>query len=209
MGALREDVRYAVRSLTKNPGFAAVAVATLALGIGANTAIYGWLRALLLSPLPGVAQASEIVAVETRTPDGTRIDSSWADYVDLTEQAHSFSGLIAFQQRHVTLQERQGTRRLYALFVSGNYFDVLGVKAVLGRTFLPEEGRVPGGAPVAVIGYGFWRSHFASDPKAIGRAVRINDRELTVVGVAPAEFKSVRTVGDVVEKLHSQLSEAP
>ena len=190
MGALREDIRYALRSLAKNPGFAAVAVATLALGIGANTAIYGWLRAVLLAPLPGVARASEIVAVETRTPDGTRIDSSWADYVDLSDQARSFAGLIAFQQRHVTLQEGRGARRLYALFVSGNYFDVLGVKAVLGRTFLPEEGKVPGGAPVAVIGYGFWRSHFGADPRAVGRAVRINDRELTVVGVAPAEFKS-------------------
>jgi predicted permease len=190
MGALREDVRYALRSLAKNPGFAAVAIATLALGIGASTAVYGWLRALLLSPLPGVERAGEIVAVETRTPDGNRIDSSWADYIDLSEQAHSFSGLIAFQQRHVTLQEKQSARRLYALFVSGNYFEVLGVTPLLGRTFLPEEGRVPGGAPVAVIGYGFWRSHFGADPGTVGRTVRINDQELTVVGVAPQTFKS-------------------
>ncbi|MGE5278354.1 MAG: ABC transporter permease [Acidobacteriota bacterium] len=193
MGALAEDVRYAVRTLAKNPGFAAVAVATLALGIGANTAIYGWVRELLLSPLPGIARAGEIAAVETRTPARTRIDSSWADYRDLSEQTRSLSGLVAFQHRHVTLQEKDGARRLYALFVSGNYFDVLGVRAALGRTFTPEEGRVPGGVPVVVIGDGFWRRHFGADPRVLGRTVRINDQDLTVVGVAPKEFKGTIT----------------
>ncbi|HEY7113894.1 MAG TPA: ABC transporter permease [Thermoanaerobaculia bacterium] len=189
MGAFRNDLRYAVRTLWRSRGFTAVAVATLALGIGANTALFGWIRALLLDPLPGVPHANEIVAVETRTPAGTRIDSSWADYSDLAREARSFSGLVAFQQRHVTLQEGERARRLYALFVSGNYFDVLGVRPELGRTFLPDEGRVPGGAPVAVIGYGFWRQHFRADPKVVGRAVRINDQPLTVVGVLPRDFK--------------------
>ncbi len=160
MTDLLRDLRFALRSLGKSGGFTAVAVVTLALGIGANTALYGWVRSLLLSPLPGVSRPREIVAIETRTPAGTRIDSGWADYTDLRAQASSFTGLVAFQQRHVTLQEPRGARRLYALFVSGDYFDVLGVKAKLGRTFLPEEGRVPGGAPVAVLGYGFWRQHY-------------------------------------------------
>ena len=189
MEAFRNDLRYAIRTLWRSRGFTAVAVATLALGIGANTALFGWIRALLLDPLPGVPRANEIVAVETRTPAGTRIDSSWADYADLAREARSFSGLVAFQQRHVTLQEGEHARRLYALFVSGNYFDVLGVRPALGRTFLPAEGRVPGGAPVAVIGYGFWRQHFRSDPRVVGRSVRINDQPLTVVGVLPRDFK--------------------
>ena len=189
MTGLLQDLRYAVRTLAKSPAFTVVAVAILALGLGANTAIFGWVRELLLSPLPGAARANRVVAVETLTPARTRIDTSWADYEDLRDEARSFEGLIAFQDRHVTLSEKDGARRLYALFVSGNYFDVLGVGTVLGRTFLPEEGRVPGGAPVAVIGYGFWGSHFAFDPAVVGRTVRINDTELTVVGVTARDFK--------------------
>src|SRR5262245_41801 len=189
MSTFFQDLRYAIRSLAKSPGFTAIAVATLALGIGANTALYGWVRALLLSPLPGVARASEIVAIETKTPAGTRIDSAWADYADLAAQSGSFSGVVAFQTRHVTFQQRDGARRLYGLFVSGNYFDVLGVQSELGRTFRPEETRVGSGAAVAVIGHGFWKRYFASDPAAVGSTVRVNDQELTVVGVAPADFK--------------------
>jgi putative ABC transport system permease protein len=207
MTDLIRDVRYALRSLGKSGAFTAVAVATLALGIGANTALFGWVRSLLLSPLPGVAKASEIVAIETRTPAGTRIDSGWADFEDLRAQASSFSGVIAFQERHVTLQEQRGARRLYALFVSGNYFDELGVPARLGRTFLPEEGRVPGGAPVAVLGYGFWRQHFASDTAAVGKTVRVNDQELTVVGVAPPEFKG--TINGLNFELYIPVAAAP
>src|SRR5262245_8842521 len=189
MSTFFQDLRYAIRSLAKSPGFTAIAVATLALGIGANTALYGWVRALLLSPLPGVARASEIVAIETKTPAGTRIDSAWADYADLAAQSGSFSGVVAFQTRHVTLQQRDGARRLYGLFVSGNYFDVLGVQAELGRTFRPDETRVDAGAAVAVIGHGFWKRHFASDRAAVGSTVRVNDQELTVVGVLPPGFK--------------------
>jgi predicted permease len=189
MNGVLQDLRYAVRSLAKTPGFTIVAVAILALGLGANTAIFGWVRELLLNPLPGVARAGRILAVETLTPAKTRIDSSFADYEDLATQARSFDGVIAFQDRHVTLSEKDGARRLYALFVSGNYFDVLGVRTALGRTFLPEEGHVPGGAPAAVIGYGFWGSHFAYDPRAVGQMVRVNDVDLTVVGVASPEFK--------------------
>ena len=193
MRALAEDIRYALRGLAREPGFTAVAVAILALGLGANTALYGWVRNLLLAPLPGVSRAGEIVAVETLTPARGQIDSSFADYADLRDQARSFGGLIAFSDRHVTLTERQSARRLYALFVSDNYFDVLGVRTAVGRTFLPEEGRVPGGAPVAVIGYGFWGSHFGFDPQAVGQTVRLNDQDLTVVGIARPEFKGTVT----------------
>ncbi|HEY6931109.1 MAG TPA: ABC transporter permease [Thermoanaerobaculia bacterium] len=183
------DLKYALRILAKSPGFTLIAVVTLALGLGANTALYGWVRSLLLAPLPGVARPGRVVAIETRTPDRARIDSSWADYTDLRDQASSFDGLIAFQQRHVSLHEKDSVRRLFALFVSGNYFDVLGVRPALGRTFLPEEGRVPGGHPVAVIGFGFWGSHFGFDPQVVGKVLRINERELTVVGVASPQFK--------------------
>ena len=208
MERLREDVRFALRSLAKSPGFTAVAVATLALGIGANTALFGWVRALLLAPLPGVPGADGVVAIETRTPAGTRIDSSWADYDDLRREARSFSGLVAFQQRHVAFSPRnEPPRRLHALFVSGNYFDVLGVAAVRGRTFTPEDGRVPGGAPVAVIGDGFWRRQLGGDARAVGRTVRVNDRELTIVGILPPEFKG--TINGLNFEMYVPLAAAP
>ncbi len=189
MSALWQDLRYAARALGKNPGFTLVAVAILALGVGANTAVFGWVRELVLSPLPGVVQADRMVAIETRTPAGTRIDSSYADYVDLAEGATSFSGIVAFQERHVNLGEKDASRRLYALFVSGNYFEVLGVRPQLGRAFVPDEVRIPGGHPVAVIGHGFWGSHFGFDPQVVGKTLRLNDQDLTVVGVTPPQFK--------------------
>jgi predicted permease len=189
MAALIQDLRYALRNLGRSPGFSAVAVTILGLGLGANTAIFGWVRSLVLEPLPGVERSDRILAVETLTPARTRIDSSFADYADLAVQSRAFSGLIAFQERHATLSASDGARRIYPLFVSGNYFDVLGVRAALGRTFRPDEVRIPGGLPVAVIGFGFWARHFGFDPHVVGKAVRVNDRELTIVGVAPPEFK--------------------
>lgn len=207
MGTFLQDVRYAVRMLVRSPGFTTVAVATLALGLGANAALFGWVRSLLLAPLPGVTRAGEIVAIETLTPARTRIDSSWADYADLRDQARGFHGLIAFQQRHASLFEKDTVRRLYALFVSGNYFDVLGVRPALGRTFLEEEGHVPGGQPVAVIGYGFWGSHFGFDTHVVGKTLRVNEQELTIVGVAAPEFKG--TINGLNTEVYIPLAATP
>ena len=189
MTTLFQDLRYAARMLRKSPGFTVVAVATLALGIGANTAIYGWLRRVLLAPLPGAASPGSIVSIETRTPDGGRIDSGWPDYTDLRDSARSFDGIIAFQSRHVTLAGKTESRRAYALFVSGNYFDVLGVRAERGRTFLPAEGAPPAATPVAVISDGLWARRFDRAPDVVGRSVRLNGRDFTIVGVAPPAFK--------------------
>lgn len=184
-----QDFRYAARMLRKSPGFTLVAVATLALGIGANTAIYGWLRRVLLAPVPGAAEPGSLVAVETLTPAGTRIDSGWADYTDLRESTRSFDGIVAFQTRHVTLSGKEHSHRVYALFVSGNYFDVMGVAPSVGRGFLPSEGTPPAAVPVAVISDGFWERRFARAGNIIGQTIRLNGRAFTIAGVAPPEFK--------------------
>ena len=189
MSSILSDLRYAARMLRRSPGFALVAVATLALGIGANTAVYGWLRRVLLAPLPGVEAPDAMVSLETRTQDGTRIDSGWPDYSDLSETLKSFDGIVAFQTRHVTLSGRDESNRAYALFVSGNYFDVLGVHPEVGRTFLPAEGAPPAAVPVVVISDGFWERRFAREKDVVGKNVRLNGRDFTVVGVAPPDFK--------------------
>jgi hypothetical protein len=141
-----------VRVLRRHLGVSSIAVLSLALGIGATTAAFGWMKDVLLSPLSGVPSASRIVAVESVTPAGTFIDSSWPDYRDLRERSRAFDGLLAFNDRPLRLGPDDGSERAWALFVSGNYFDVLRVAPAAGRFFFPEEQQErPGGAPVAVI----------------------------------------------------------
>jgi putative ABC transport system permease protein len=188
MGSLFRDIRYAARVLAARPGFTAVAVLTLALGIGANTTIFSWVKALLLQPLPGVPEQERLAVLLTTSALGDFRSSSYPDFVDLRDGIREHAGLVAFEMAPLSWASGAQTERVWGCLVSGNYFDVLGVPAALGRTFLPEEDRTPEAAPVVVVSHGFWKRHLGGDPAAVGKKTRFNGRELTIVGVAPEGF---------------------
>jgi predicted permease len=187
MGKFLQDLRYGLRLLTKHPGFAAVAVLSIAIGIGANTTVYTWIETFLLHPLPGVADGDRIAVLENLAPSGTYLTTSYLDYLDYRANAHSLAGLTAFRDQPFILGEGRETQRVWGEMVSGDFFDVLGVRPAAGRFFRPEEGK-PGGVPVAVLGNGLWRRRFGSDPGVVGRTVLLNRHPVTVVGVAAADF---------------------
>jgi predicted permease len=194
LDSIMQDARYGVRVLQRHLGVSSIAVLSLALGIGATTAAFGWMKDVLLNPLPGVPAGGRIVAVESVTPAGTFIDSSWPDYRDLRDRSRAFDGLLAFNDRPLRLGPDDGSERAWALFVSGNYFDVLHVSPAAGRFFSPDEQQErPGGAPVAVISDALWARQFQRRPDAIGATIRLNRHDLTVIGVAPREFHGTIT----------------
>jgi predicted permease len=180
--------------LAKNPGFTAVAVLTLALGIGATTTVFTWIDGVLLHPLPGVEKPDELLSFETVAANGEFLTTSYPDYRDYRDHLTSLAGLAATQPEPLSVGEEDHAEQVWGELVSGNYFAVLGVKPALGRAFLPEEyGDKPGAFPIAVISYGLWRRRFNSDPQAVGKTIRVNRQELTIVGVAPPDFRG--TIG--------------
>src|SRR3984885_7602423 len=186
---LWQDLRYGARGLRKNPGFTAIVVLTLALGIAANTTVLSWISATLLNPIPGVAHTSDLVTVMR----GDRTDHptppfSYPDLRDLSERTQTFSGILAYHDDYISLTSAAKPERLYGALTTANYFDVLGVRPILGRTFLPEEGTPPARAAVVVIGYAVWQNHFAGDPQIVGKTIQINRHPYSVIGVAPRDF---------------------
>jgi len=186
---LWRDIRFSIRSLRKSPGFTAVVVLTLALGIAANTTVLSWISATLLNPIPGAAHTSDLVTVMR----GDRTDHptppfSYPDLRDLTERTQTFSGLLGYHDDYMSLTDAAKPERLYGALTTANYFDVLGVRPILGRTFLPEEGTPPARAAVIVIGYAVWQNHFAGDPQIVGKTIQINRHPYSVIGVAPRDF---------------------
>jgi len=181
--------------LAKNPGFTVVAVLTLALGIGANTAIFTIVNAVLLNPLP-VADASRLVQLDTTDKkttvalgNATRLGISFPNYEDYARQASVFSGLAAFQPTGLTLSGGEKPKLFQGYLVTANYFDVLGVNAMLGRTFRPDEDQHPGGDGVAVLSYGLWSREFGGARDVLGRRLNLNGTSYTVIGVTPPQFK--------------------
>jgi macrolide transport system ATP-binding/permease protein len=192
------DVQYALRILRKTPGFTSVAVLSLALGIGVNSAMFSLADALLLRPLP-VPRPSRVVTICDSAPDlpiGTIGNISYPDYVDLREKNKSFEGLTASAYTQVGMAEQRDAlpQLRLALTVSGNFFQVLGLNAVRGRTFSQDEDRVPGRNAVTVLAYDTWEQHFSADPNIIGRTIRLNDIEFTVIGVTPKKFSGIYPV---------------
>ena len=184
-----QDVRFSFRMMARNPGFTAVAVLTLAIGIAANTTVFAWINAILLQPLAGVTEANRLVTVETVTSNGEWVPNSYPDFIDFRDHLQLFDGIAVFHPAAFSVGKGDDAERVWGELVSGNFFAVLGVKPEIGRLFLPSEyGDKPGAYPVAVISDHYWRSHFAADPGVVGRTLRINQHALTIVGVASPRF---------------------
>src|SRR5258708_117098 len=200
MRNLFEDLRYAVRLLRKAPAFAMLAVLTLAIGIGANTAIYTLLDQALLRSLP-VKEPSRLVVFRfsgddtgsTHARGDSNVVFSYPMYRDLRDRNSVFSGMIATSWSQVGVQWHNQPDLADAELVSGNYFDVLGLQPTLGRLFVPSDDLVENGSPVTVLSFNYWQRRFGSDPKIVNQSISINGHPFTVIGVAPPGFHS--TVG--------------
>jgi putative ABC transport system permease protein len=190
---LWQDVRYGCRILGKNPGFTTVAVVSLAIGVGANCAIFSFADALLLRPLP-VARPGEIMTVGSMNTleslRATALVSSYRDYVDVRDRASSYEGLAAFSYSTAgfATDSKMTPKLKMGMVVTANLFSLMGVEPTIGRGFRPEEDQVPGRDAVVVLGHTMWEQEFASDPSVLGRGVHINGHAFTVIGVAPSEF---------------------
>lgn len=180
-----QDLRFALRQFTKSPGFSAVVVLSLALGIAANTTVLCWLQTLVLNPLPGVSEPSRLVAIVSNTGGG---NASLPDLQDFAKLDRIFTGTIATMATDACLTVDQQTRWIETQIVSASFFDLLGVRPIAGRTFRPDEDRLPGGNPVLVISERLWRSQFATDPAIVGRTIELNRQPFTIIGVMPAAF---------------------
>jgi predicted permease len=188
-----QDIRYAMRGLRKNPGFAIVCVLTLALGIGANTAMFTVINAVLLRPVPGVMNSGELVILERLQKNNPDFAFGYPDYLDYRDQNRSFAGLAARCRASLTLHHGT-TERIIGELVSDNYFSVLGVNPALGRLIGAEDVQTDGEAPVAVLSYGIWQRVFGSDPEIVGKNILLNGHGFTVIGVAARQFDGT-TVG--------------
>lgn len=188
MENLIKDIRYGVRMLMKNPGVTTVAVITLALGIGANTAIFSGVSAFLMKPL-GVPNATELVRpLEISDDRGTSHKFSYPDFLDYRQQCTSFAGLAAEDMIQAAVDTENQNDVVWGQVVSANYFDVLQVKPILGRGFLPDEDKTAGVNHVVVLSHSFWQRRMASDPNIVGKTVQLNNRAYEVIGVAPDYF---------------------
>ena len=181
------NIRYALRMFGKNPGFTAVAVITLALGIGANTAIFSLINALLLRPLP-YKDPDRLVALDLMSGDRA-FPWSYPMFAEVRRVQRSFESVAGFFQYQLNLTGVDVPERVRVELVSASYFPMLGIQAKLGRVFRPEEDREPDGHPLALLAYGLWQRKFGGDPGIIGRTIHLNQQPYTVLGVMPPEFK--------------------
>jgi predicted permease len=194
MPTFMSDVRYGARMLVKRPGFAAVAVILLGLGVGANTAIYSWIDAVLLAPLHGAAHADSVVVVKGTTLTRRDISVSYPNYGDMRDRLpESIDGLVAFRTVAFNIRIDGDAERAWGELVSANIFSVLGVSPLHGRLLVPDDDRAPGASAVAVVSYDFWQRRFGGSPSAVGRVVAINGTPFTIVGVAPPDFSGATT----------------
>ncbi len=194
---LAQDVRYGLRQLRHNPGFTLTAVLTLALGIGANTAIFSFVNALVLRPLP-ISQPDKLVALSNTARNRPFPTFSYPNYRDLRDRNDVLSHLLAFRFVPMSVSYAGANHRIWGHLVSGNYFEALGLQAVHGRLLSPNDDDVPGAHPVAVLSYEAWQTRFGGETGMVGQDVIINGRSYTVVGVAPRGFFGT-TVGTAPE----------
>ncbi|MBX7220582.1 MAG: ABC transporter permease [Blastocatellia bacterium] len=194
MKTLWQDIRFSFRMMRKTPGMTALAVLSIALGIGANTTIYTWIKALLLRPLPGVTAPHEMIDLcgTIRNTEGLSI--SFPDYQDIRDGNQTLAGVMVYRMiSSLAVGQGAQTDRITGNLVSGNYFEVLGVRPAVGRAFRPEEDQKPNAVPVVVISYGFWQTRMGANPNVIGQTIHLNRHPFTVVGVAPRDFSGTYT----------------
>jgi predicted permease len=188
MEMLLRDLRYGIRQLRKHPVFTTLAIISLALGIGANTAIFSLVNTVLLRPLP-VKEPLQLIQVYGSLNNGADFTlQSYLNYKDYRDRNDVFSGLFVYRIVVTSLSHNGSNERVWGYLASGNYLDVLGVKPMLGRSFLPEEDQTPSSHPVVVLSYTCWQKRFAADPAIVGRTISLNNHTFTVIGVAPKGF---------------------
>ncbi len=193
---LFQDLRYGVRMLQKNPGFTVIAVLTLALGIGMNTALFSILNAVVLRPMP-LKNPESVVRVYRKVLGESRRDVSgsnslftYQEYTDHRDNTQSFSGLTAYYSGGKYPMTLGGAEpeEVTKVFVAGNYFSVLEAEMALGRSFAPDEGHSPGSSPVVVLSHSFWQRRFGSDPRLVGKTLTLNRQPFTVIGITAPDF---------------------
>ncbi|HET7840545.1 MAG TPA: ABC transporter permease, partial [Terriglobia bacterium] len=186
MGTFIQDLKYGFRMLAKNPGFTAIAVVTLALGIGANTAIFSVVNGVLLNPMP-YQEPDRLVALYSKTPEFEHSSISYPNFLDWVRENRSFSSLAAYRHDSFSLTGMGEPERVSVEMISANFFPLLGVSPVIGRTFSAEEDQL-GAAPVVMISGGLWKRKFASSPDAVGQPLTLDGKTYTITGVVPANF---------------------
>jgi len=189
-----QDLRLAFRLLFKSPGFALIAILTLGLGIGANTAIFSFINAFFLKNFTVQRPGELVTAYTTDERNPGLLPVSHPNFADYRDQNHVFSGVACFSFAPANLLLKGEPSQVFGEIVSGNYFDLLGVRAALGRTFLPGEYQTVGTHPVTVLGHNFWQTQLAGDRDIVGRELMLNGTAFTVIGVAPADFKGLNTL---------------
>ena len=191
MGTLSQDFRYGLRMLRKSPGFTAVAVVTVALAIGANTAIFSVLYPVLLRPLPFHGPEQLVTVGESRHKPGCcSYLASYPDFQDWTRTAKSFQSLAGYASDAFTLTGNGEPKTMFCAMVTTNFFSTLGVNPILGRNFASGEDLPEGSGPtVAILSYNFWRQDFSADPSVVGHIVRLDNRPVTIIGVLPRNFE--------------------
>lgn len=195
MDTLFQDIRFALRIMRKKIGVVILIVITLALGIGVNSATFNLINAIMGRPLP-VEKPDDLVVLYTQKEKAEGLGSiSYPDYVDYRDQNQVFSGLIAYSALPLSLSTGQANERVWGEIVTGNYFEVLGVKPALGRTLMADDDKTPGAHPVTVLSYNFWQNRFQGDPSIVGKTISLNGQTYNVIGVAPREFRGIFYVG--------------
>lgn len=189
MNRLMQDLRFALRQMRKAPGFTATAVLTLALGLAATSTIFSWISSTLLNPIPGVTDTARMITLMRgeRTEHPTP-PFSYPDFVDLRGQARSLTGMLGYHDDYMSITGNGTPERIFGALTTADYFEVLGVKPMLGRTLIDTRGNERAGAPEAVLSYELWQRHFGGDPQIIGKTIQINLHPVTIVGVAPRDF---------------------
>ncbi len=183
------DLKLALRTVMRAPLVAFVIIVSLGVGIGVNTTVFSWIQLFVLNPLPGVRGGGSFELVEPRAETGTYPGGSWLEYHDLRERLTAFEDLLAFRMLPVNVGEPGRTERTYAMLVSGNYLEALGLRPAVGRFLRPDEASRPGAEAVAVVSHDYWQTRLGGTSDVLGKTLRISNRDIAIIGVAPAGFQ--------------------